>query len=322
MLSIACHMDIRVMRAALLLFCIGECSAATSGVAIATGTDQGAAEEIPATLLKPEGAGPFPAVVIMHDCSGVGPRASGAPARWAEQLVQRGFVAVIPDSFTTRGFADGVCTADTAPRRVQVNELRRARDAYAALAYLRSLPYVDGARVGIMGGSHGGSATLSAMVAPQSGGEPLAREKRSGFAAAVALYPGCGARYGAWRVTRSGGAYGTITDYSGVYQPIAPLYILIGESDDWTPAEQCRKLTATAQQAGYQVAIKTYPGAHHAFDSSNPVRYVAARTNANATSGRGATTGGNAEAWKDSLAEVTAYFAKHLAQPRHADPQN
>ena len=34
-------------------------------------------------ISKPDGPGPFPAVVIVHDCSGLGPRSSGAPGRWA-----------------------------------------------------------------------------------------------------------------------------------------------------------------------------------------------------------------------------------------------
>jgi len=34
--------------------------------------------------------------------------------------------------------------------------VRRASDAYEALACLRALPYVDGKRIGVMGGSHGG----------------------------------------------------------------------------------------------------------------------------------------------------------------------
>src|SRR6185312_2933928 len=63
---------------------------------------------IPLTVSKPDGAGPFPAIVILHDCSGLGPRSSGAPARWAKTLVEHGYVVVIPDSFSTRGAPDGV----------------------------------------------------------------------------------------------------------------------------------------------------------------------------------------------------------------------
>jgi dienelactone hydrolase len=61
------------------------------------------------------------------------------------------------------------------------------------------------------------------------------------------------------------------------------------------------------------VAIKVYAGAHHSFDSNAPVRYVPQRRNFNKPDGMGATTGGNAAAWADSIAEVTAFFARHLA---------
>ena len=60
------------------------------------------------------------------------------------------------------------------------------------------------------------------------------------------------------------------------------------------------------------MTIKVYPGAYHSFDSGNPVRYVATRVNANSTTGRGATTGGDPEAWADSIREVTAFFGRYL----------
>lgn len=44
---------------------------------------------VPFTLTKPPGNGPFPAVVILHDCSGLGVRSSGSPARWAGVLMQQ-----------------------------------------------------------------------------------------------------------------------------------------------------------------------------------------------------------------------------------------
>ncbi|MGH7416173.1 MAG: dienelactone hydrolase family protein [Candidatus Rokuibacteriota bacterium] len=99
---------------------------------------------------------------------------------------------------------------------------------------------------------------------------------------------------------------------SDAYRPLAPLLILIGCKDDWTPAEPCQKLADTAREAGHPVTIKIYPGAHHSFDSPNPVRYVAARINPSSPVGRGATTGGNPEAWADSIREVGAFFGRHL----------
>jgi dienelactone hydrolase len=289
-----CVVAALVLAASALAACAG--TASTSVVTTKVG---GIVDQIPIEVMKPDGPGPFPAVVIMHDCSGLGERSSGAPDRWGRELVKRGYVVVIPDSFGTRGFPNGVCT-DASPKRSDVSPANRVRDAYGALAHARALPYVDGKHVGLMGGSHGGATTLASMLAPDRDGDPFASEKRAGFVAAVALYPACAPGPRVWR------------NASGVYHPIAPLLILIGEMDDWTPAEACKHLADAAQKAGYPVTIKIYPGAHHSFDSPNPVRYVPTRINANAPGGRGATTGGDHAAWSDAIREVVAFFGRHL----------
>jgi dienelactone hydrolase len=214
--------------------------------------------------------------------------------------VARGYVVLMPDSFTTRGHPGGVCT-DASRSRGEVGPARRMVDAYAALTHARSLPFVDGRRVGVMGGSHGGSTTLAVMAAPESGGEPLARDRRGGFAAAVALYPGCRAALGSWR-----------SDGSGTYRAVAPLLILIGEKDDWTPAAPCVELARSSRATQHPVDIVVYPGAHHSFDSDRPVRYVATRVNMTAPAGRGATTGGDPQAWADSIRRVTEFFERTL----------
>jgi dienelactone hydrolase len=243
-------------------------------LSLSTTTPQGREEKIPARLLKPAGNGPFPAVVIMHDCSGLGPRSSGSPDRWAEKLLDQGYVVILPDSFGTRGYPNGVCT-DGSRGRLNVGPGRRARDARAALAFLQTVSFVDKERIGLMGGSHGGATTLATLANPGSG-----------FLAAVALYPRC-------------------RSFSQI-KPEIPLLILIGELDDWTPAAECKPL------AGERVTVKVYPGAHHSFDSSRPERYIAERINPSSPSGRGATTAGNADAWRDSIGQVTDFFAKTL----------
>ncbi|MCC6778124.1 MAG: dienelactone hydrolase family protein [Hyphomicrobiales bacterium] len=261
--------------------------------------------ELPFTLTMPAGRGPFPAVVLLHDCSGLGPRSSGSPWRWSARLAAEGYVTIWPDSFSTRGHAGGVCTEAGQPRNILE---QRAEDAYAALAHLRTSPQVDPRRIAVMGGSHGGSATLATIVDNAAN----RRHKESRFAAAAALYPGCARNFGDWSVTRNREARHKITGYSGVFKPLAPLLILAGELDDWTPAEPCRRLAAAARQSGYDVNIVVYPEAHHAFDSLAPLRYMAERVNINAPSGRGATTGGNEAAWADAVIQVKAFLAKHL----------
>jgi dienelactone hydrolase len=262
--------------------------------------------DLPFTLTVPPGKGPFPAVVILHDCSGLGPKSSGGPWRWATQLTAKGYVTIWPDSFSTRGHADGVCTDASPP---MISFAQRADDAYAALAHLQTLPNVDARRIAVMGGSHGGSSTLATIV------DTAANSKRNAprLAAAIALYPGCGRTIGDWSAERAKDARHKVTGYSGVFKPLAPLLILTGELDDWTPAEPCRRLAAASRQAGHPVEIAVYPGAHHAFDSRAPIRFVAERRNQNSPSGRGATTGGNAQAWADAITRVEGFLGKHLA---------
>ena len=211
---------------------------------------------------------------MLHDCSGLGPRSSGAPGRWAKELLSQGYVVILPDSFSTRGFPNGICT-DTSKNRFEVRPFVRARDARAARAFLQTLSYVDKERIGLMGGSHGGYTTLVTLSRPGSG-----------FAAAVALYPRC--------------------TFFQQLKPDVPLLILTGELDDWTPAKECVPL------AGERITVKVYPGAHHSFDSPRPKRYVEERINPSSPSGRGATTGGDAEAWADSIRQVRDFFAKNL----------
>lgn len=271
--------------------------------------------DIPFTLTKPAGNGPFAAVVILHDCSGLGPKSSAAPWRWATRLQQRGYVTIWPDSFTPRGHPGGVCT-DGSPPIVRYSE--RADDAYAALAHLRRLPYIDPARIAVMGGSHGGSSTLFTIVANRFNAE----RGKNGFAAAIALYPGCGTRIGEWHPVRSPVPGSPITSYDGIFRTTAPLLILSGALDDWTPAEPCRQLAERAKAAGQPVDIVVYPDAHHAFDSGAPKRFVAERRNSNAPGGHGATTAGNPAAWAAAVTEVEGFLARRLAPRPVKVPEN
>jgi dienelactone hydrolase len=261
---------------------------------------------LPFTLSKPAGDGPFPAVVLLHDCSGLGVRSSGATWRWMSLLVAKGYVTLAPDSFSTRGHPRGVCADASLPR---VFPQQRAADAYAALDHLRSLPFVNPERIAVMGGSHGGSSTLAAIV-------DVAENKRHGdarFAAAIAFYPDCGRTMGGWSVTRSRDGH-EITGYAGVFKPAAPLLILVGERDDWTPAEPCRRLAVAAKEAGYPVELVVYPDAHHSFDSPYRRIFGPERRNINSPTGKGATTAGDEKAWNDAIGRVENFLAAHLGQ--------
>src|SRR5688572_5632203 len=59
-----------------------------------------------AGLYKPDGNGPFPAVIVLHDCGGM----EGHVIKWAKLLVSWDYVAIVPDSFGSRGLGS-MCTS-------------------------------------------------------------------------------------------------------------------------------------------------------------------------------------------------------------------
>lgn len=243
-------------------------------------------------LLRPAGPGPFPAVVMLHGCSGLRTKAGAVQGKlrfWAEHFRHLGYVTLLVDSFGPRGI-DEVCTG-----RHLLSPVRdRADDARGALRYLQDRPDVEAARVGLLGWSNGAAATLSVLF------DQGAIERD--FRAAVAFYPNC---------TR---AYPGGPDF----RPYAPLLVLIGALDDWTPAVPCVAIVERARAAGAPIAIRVYPGAHHSFDApATPVRYrPEVRNHTKADGCSGATVGTDPVARADAIVEVTRFFAAELGESR------
>jgi dienelactone hydrolase len=239
-------------------------------------------------LLRPPGAGPFPALAMLHGCSGLRTRAGVVRAKpwfWAEHFRDLGYVTLLVDSFRTRGI-DEVCTG----RHLLSPVRERADDARGALRYLQGRRDVRADRIGLLGWSNGAAATLSVVFDEGS----AARD----FRAAVAFYPNC---------TRS---------YPGGpdFRPYAPLLLLVGALDDWTPAAPCVALVERARSRGAPVAIRVYPDAHHSFDEpGTSVRYrPEVRNHSKAAGSSGATVGTHPAARADAIVEVTGFFAKEL----------
>ena len=111
------------------------------------------------TLLKPEGSGPFPAMVLHHQCDGLrhrnGPNRS--MATWAQTAVRQGFVVLLIDLLGPRD-VDLVCLG---PKN-GVNLPRGVRDAMQAADHLRTLPFIDKRRVAHVGFSWGAMVALLA----------------------------------------------------------------------------------------------------------------------------------------------------------------
>jgi dienelactone hydrolase len=254
-----------------------------------------AATQLSGFLYRPQGKEPFPAVVLLHGCGGLYSRNTDEIVSkmrfWAEFLREHGYVALLVDSFRPRKLEE-ICT-----QRKKLNSVKaRSYDAYGGLVYLQRIAIVDPRRVALMGWSNGSRAVLSAMA--QDGKYRPTPLPAGGFHAAIAFYPQCRIKY---------------TDMS-IYQPYAPLLILTGELDDWTPAQHCVELTQAAKTAGADMHIIVYPGAHHSFDSPNSrVRYRPEVRNRNKPGGCcGATIGTKPEARDDARLQVVRFLAQHL----------
>ena len=199
-------------------------------------------------LFQPEGPGRFPAVILLHGCDGLGwplLRQGIAPLlrNYAQRFVRLGYVALVLDSFETRSIRNA-CN-----RPLTVSPARRAWDAFSAARYLAGTGRVDPDRLILEGHSHGAVAVL---VATEQGRWHLPEH----FAAGIAWYPGCG-----W--TQAGLA--------------APVLILIGDADDWTKADVCRRFAEriAAGGQGADLVLKVYPDATHAFDAPGEPRVYA-----------------------------------------------
>lgn len=186
-------------------------------------------------LSKPDGDGPFPAVVLTHGCSGLDRDTSHQTiwrglTRHAAFLNANGYVTLIVDSFGPRRIADG-CQTGLKYTSVQMD------DAHAAFDHLASLPFVDVERIGFVGQSLGGSTAL--YLAQKYSVNLRTRQGLPTYEALVAYYPWC--------------------ETSWAYTLVRPALILIGDKDDWTPASRCVPLDRVAE-------LVIYPDTHHSFD--------------------------------------------------------
>jgi len=224
-----------------------------------------AGPEINGWLYKPAGDGPFPAIVLVHTCAGVNPHTDV----WGKLLSSWGYVVVAPDSFGPRGHAGGVCARGTL-----VSGSERVTDVAGALDYLNAQPFVQKNRIGLIGHSHGG---WTAVRAVQKSYGLAAR----GLRAAVAYYPLCVAQ--------------NDRDVS------VPLLILIGDKDDWTPADNCRRLEKAGFTQPGLVETVYYPNALHSFDNKGVDRTAF-----------GHKLGYDTVAGPDAEARTKAFFAKYL----------
>jgi len=208
---------------------------------------QGRQIEISGLFEKPSGPGPFPMLILLHGCGGNDAYAQNRSEMWGELLRQQGYATLIVDSFAARGYTTVCNNATLVPYR------DRAEDIFAAAYMLAARSDVRADRIGVVGFSHGGGTALDAAV-DYDKLKPW-RERlssRGKIVAVVGFYPGC-------RETQD-------KDF------IVPVLIMVGDSDDWTPARYCVGRTGGVAQGVPPLRLEVYPGAFHDFDVDRPER--------------------------------------------------
>jgi dienelactone hydrolase len=197
-------------------------------------------------LRRPDGAGRYPAVVLLHGCGGIAERLD---QNWGQRLASWGYATLTIDLFGPCGIGN-IC-GKPYPRDLEF-------DAYRGLNFLVRQPFVDAKRIVAMGFSQGGSL---ALLSVERGAIEQTYENK--FRAAVAFYPFC-------------------DELKGI--AVVPALILIGEHDAFTPG--CRDMvdgrggdfgTSRTTGEGAPIRLVVYPEAYQGFDVlkfKTPVDYL------------------------------------------------
>ncbi len=258
--------------------------------------------------------GPVAAMIVAHGSGGV---SHDREFWWADHLNDIGVAAFVVDSFTPRDIRE------TSTDQTQLSTAANAADALVALRLLTTHSGIDRKRIGVIGFSKGGQVALWTAL------EPFRRaviKDDTRFAAHVPLYPACND----WQVSE--------------HIDGAPMLMLLGGRDDYTPPEPCRGFAEWFKSKGADVTVIVYENAYHGFDSLRPPvhaknvvtgrgcamkvdldRYVVTiratgeditrtvATYVRGCQGRGAMVGGDSEGRKKAPEDVKTFLKKVFA---------
>jgi len=244
-------------------------------------------------LFQPASGGPHAAVVMLHGRAG--PYSSLAKGvydattlskrhkEWGVFWAERGYAALLVDSFGPRGYPKGFSKGSYEDRPAEVSEQTvRPLDAYAALRYLRGMHDVIGDRIGVQGWSNGGMTVLVTMSDRAPGiSRPTAQ---TGFRAAIAEYPGCG-----------------MDAVKGPYHSYAPMLLMIASADEEVSPKLCESFARRAKDGGSELESVVFDGAEHNFDDPGKTKQ---------------SNPANRRATEETMRRAERFFAEHLGTAR------
>lgn len=188
--------------------------------------------EVGAYLAMPEGEGPFPGVLMVHEWWGI----NGEIVELADRMAEAGYVVLAPDTYRGQ-------TTSQIPRaiflRVTVDEDRVDSDMQQAFEYLASLEEVDAERIGAVGFCYGGGVVLRHAI------------QNPELDAVINLYGD---------TVTDPEALGAVAGPNGT-----PLLGIFGAQDQQIPVSDVTEFEETLVEAGANARVTIYEGVGHAF---------------------------------------------------------
>ena len=161
---------------------------------------------------------------------------------YMDMYQKNGFATFELNSFKSRD------VLSTVGSQIEVTTASIILDAYRAFEILANHPNIDKNKVSITGWSLGGAVALFSAWTPLK--EVISKDLK--FASHLAFYPPC------------------FFDPENLEFTDSPIHILIGEIDNWTPAEPCNYFVNKISKNA-NIGLTIYPESHHSFDSQDPV---------------------------------------------------
>jgi dienelactone hydrolase len=203
-------------------------------------------------VYKPDGPGPFPAVLQIHGCGGAKPIQDD----YAKAAQRVGALVVVLDSLTPRGIDfDQALRLVCSGRVLRGGE--RAGDVVAGLEMLRRRGDVDASRIALTGWSHGGWAIMDLLAFDTPRERPynlknLPHDVWKGVLGIELIYPFCG--------------FPALTPRRGWSKTDIPVDALLMDNDTIAKIPDTLAAFEKARASGARIDVETWKGVTHAFE--------------------------------------------------------
>ena len=191
-------------------------------------------QEVFGILTLPEKEGVFPLIIGVAGSHGWADHHYG----YLKRYLDMGIGVLSLHSFKSR------TVESTIGKQLSVTMAMMIYDAFMALETLSQDERIDSKHIGITGWSLGGGVALFSAWKPI---QTIISPDYT-FAAHLPIYPPCMVKPDIMEFTD------------------APIHILIGELDNWVPAQPCVEIVDEMQELGFDIKITVYPDSHHSFD--------------------------------------------------------